>query len=822
VGTPARWSNVGTLYDVKGSAEAALSSYERAVALYVAAGKAEHAFVAYTYGNMGLVSYRKGDYDQAIAFLGKARSVLLKTLGDRHPETAGPDLNLGLVYTEMGEHEKAIACYESALAIQVASLGPRHTDVASSYNNMGAAYVAKGDLSRGLALHERALEIRREALGPRHPDIASIYRNLGGLAERRGSAALAIANHEKALALFCSNFGPRHPEVAQSSNELGGVYWRQGRSREALLPFEQAIHANRTAPAAASAAGESIGGDPLSDTILLESLDGKARVLADRRFAGRDLRAAVSTYEEASSLLDRIRRGYRSEGSKLLLAERASALHERAIAAALELYRGTGDARHQEVAFRFAEKSRSGILLDALARAEAERFAGIPDTLLSEERALRIDLALYERALSEERLRGRDTHAARLALWQDKLFGLKRAYDALLERLENGYPDYYQLKYDAETASLADVERALPDEHTALVEYFVGADTLFIFVVSRRAVVVEAVAKRPRFERQVEELRQGIVERDLARYATAARGLYEDVLAPVEAETAGMSLVVVPDGSLGVVFFEALLTGASKLSPTDYSRLPYLLHEHDVAYAYSATLLLQKRKAAGRRAAQDFVGFAPVFGSGLRSQGQGEARPLPATRAEVTRILERVRGSHGLLGRWFDTRSRVYLGREARESVVKSHALADYRFVHFATHGLLNEKDPRLSGLVLAPERTPQEDGVLHLGEIYNLRLGAELVVLSACDTGGGKVARGEGVIGLTRGFLYAGAASALVSLWQVSDVTTSELMVDFYGGMLAGGSKPAALRDAKQRLVRRQPEYAKPYYWAPFILVGE
>jgi hypothetical protein len=193
---------------------------------------------------------------------------------------------------------------------------------------------------------------------------------------------------------------------------------------------------------AASAAGTSSGGDPLSETVLLESLDGKAQVLADRRFAGRDLVAALSTYDDASSLLDRIRRGYRTEASKLLLAERAAALHERAIAAALEMFRETGEPRLQELAFRFAEKSRSRVLLEALSQAETERFAGIPDTLLDEERALRNDLAFYERVLGEEQLRGEEADAAKLRLWQDWVFGLRRAYDGLLERLERGYPDY--------------------------------------------------------------------------------------------------------------------------------------------------------------------------------------------------------------------------------------------------------------------------------------------------------------------------------------------------------------------------------------------
>lgn len=192
------------------------------------------------------------------------------------------------------------------------------------------------------------------------------------------------------------------------------------------------------------------------------------------------------------------------------------------------------------------------------------------------------------------------------------------------------------------------------------------------------------------------------------------------------------------------------------------------------------------------------------------------------TKKEVNGILDRFKSSYNVFERWFGNKAAVYLEEDAREASVKTDKLGEYRILHFATHGLVNEKNPQLSGLILSPEdSTSKEDGILHLGEIYNLNLNADLVVLSACETGLGQVAKGEGIIGLTRGFLYAGASNVLVSLWQVSDVTTADLMVDFYDKMLGGMSKPEALRAAKLQMIRRHPEYAKPYYWAPFILVG-
>jgi CHAT domain-containing protein len=147
--------------------------------------------------------------------------------------------------------------------------------------------------------------------------------------------------------------------------------------------------------------------------------------------------------------------------------------------------------------------------------------------------------------------------------------------------------------------------------------------------------------------------------------------------------------------------------------------------------------------------------------------------------------------------------------------------LGDYRYLHFATHGIVNAANPTLSGLAFEQDTSSTDDGILHLGEVYNLSLNADLVVLSACETGLGQIAKGEGIIGLTRGFLYAGASNLLVSLWQVNDATTSNLMLDFYGQMLEGSSKPQALREAKLQMIRRHYEYAKPYFWSPFILIG-
>jgi CHAT domain-containing protein len=425
----------------------------------------------------------------------------------------------------------------------------------------------------------------------------------------------------------------------------------------------------------------------------------------------------------------------------------------------------------------------------------------------------------------------------------------------MLQRFEKEYPEYYHLKYRVDSVSVEEVQQQIVDENTALVEYFTGKDTLFIFAITPNAFEVAAVAKDSSFERHIEQLRQGLVAQDYAGYTQPAYWLYQILLAPVAEQIRGKNLLIIPDGALSAVPFEALLTEqVAEGNLQDYMKLPYLINEHAISYAYSATLLQQEQTRKNRATKHDYLAFAPVFANGLPAGTRGAeffkenlapdssqtaavsataaataSAPatrirgyLPSTKKEVTGIMDAFENHYGLFERWFDNKSRVYLEKDAKEENLKLAGLGDYRYLHFATHGLVNEKNPKLSGLLLAQEdSTSKEDGILHLGEIYNLNLKADLVVLSACETGLGQIAKGEGIIGLTRGFLYAGASNLLVSLWQVSDATTADLMVDFYDKMLGGMSKSAALREAKLQMIRRHAEYARPYYWAPFILVG-
>jgi CHAT domain-containing protein len=298
--------------------------------------------------------------------------------------------------------------------------------------------------------------------------------------------------------------------------------------------------------------------------------------------------------------------------------------------------------------------------------------------------------------------------------------------------------------------------------------------------------------------------------------------MYNLLLAPVADAVADKDLIIIPDAAIHYVPFDALLTEAvdAEGGIRDYRTLPYLLREKNVSYIYSATFFQQTMHRQRKTAPRDLLAFAPVFGEEAMGPQNRETGPLPASRDEVEGIDALFGTRYGWFERWFGGKTEVLLTGSATEDRLKTREAALYRYVHLATHGFVDEKEPGQSGLALA-QGGRSEDGLLHLGEIYNLNLNADLVVLSACETGLGQLARGEGIIGLTRGFLYAGAANVLVSLWKVDDTTTAQLMQDFYVDLLADFPKTTALRRAKLRLIEKHPRFARPYYWSSFILIG-
>jgi CHAT domain-containing protein len=342
---------------------------------------------------------------------------------------------------------------------------------------------------------------------------------------------------------------------------------------------------------------------------------------------------------------------------------------------------------------------------------------------------------------------------------------------------------------------------------------------------------------------------------DAASFVTASNALYKAVIEPAGSSLGEKRLLVVADGALNYVPFEALVKSPAS---ADYSALPYLIKSNEIIYAPSASVIGAIRQQDNTRTGKGMLIVAdPVFNSndarahgaagtgnsaetrglGIQSAladvaGQDASASVPAkmqglplarltgTRTEAEQIVKLAKAS--------GTQADLWLDLDASEDNLDARDVSKYRILHIATHGLLNAERPQFTGLVLSLIGNKSEDGFLRTDEVFNLRLGAPLVMLSACETGLGKEKRGEGVMGLTRAFMYAGAPTVGVSLWSVADKSTAELMTDFYKRLLtSSASNPngvpasAAMRDAQLAMIGGK-KYSAPFYWAPFVLVGD
>jgi CHAT domain-containing protein len=303
---------------------------------------------------------------------------------------------------------------------------------------------------------------------------------------------------------------------------------------------------------------------------------------------------------------------------------------------------------------------------------------------------------------------------------------------------------------------------------------------------------------------------------------------------------ASTHIVVIPDSRLVKIPFEALLENIAGSTDT-YAAMNFVINRVSVSYANSALLFINRMESVSKNN-QGLLAMAPVFADGttnamhLRTQSwltetdhalktSGQTRgtvfegnaimPLPGTADEIQSLYRLFAASK--------KPAELILGPVASEKKLKSSKLSDYQYIHLATHGFVNEESPELSGLLLAQDTSEQdEDNVLYMGELYNLNINADLVTLSACETGLGKIIEGEGVVGLTRALTFAGARNILVSLWKVNDASTAELMINFYKTLLQNGQNEisSALREAKLAMIKGE-KFSDPYYWSPFVLSG-
>ncbi|HSU84188.1 MAG TPA: CHAT domain-containing tetratricopeptide repeat protein, partial [Thermoanaerobaculia bacterium] len=780
--------NVGRVYDIFGEPDPALDRYREARERMRAVG--DRTGEARTLNFIGLLHQELGDSQEALADFGAAMDTF-RALDNRRWLAFGLH-NTGVVYQGLGEWARAASAYEEALRLR-REIGDK-AEEAATLSNLGRVYSSLGRAREALECYQRALALRRET-GDRWGEGVALTQ-IGRSSLALGETAPALAEFTQAIELLHA-VGSRSDET-EALRARGETYLRAGQPAKALESLTEAL---RLARAAGNRGRE------------VDAEYGIARV---ERALGH-LAEARAHAGAALDLIESLRA--RIVGADLRAS--FSALRHQAYELALDLlmesHRAEPAAGWDRAALETAERSRARTLIALLTEAGVDVRQGVDPALLERRTSLLRRLsAKTERALREHP-KGADE---RSALEEERLAVL-RDLDGVEAEIRERSPGFAALT-QPRPLSAAGIQ-ALLEPDTLLLSYSLGEERSYLWAVTSSRIESFELPGRARVEalaRKVhEELSRFDVESRRQETEDAA-ALGRLLLGPVAGELAGKRLVVVPDGALEYVPFGALPSPEALSAP--------LIEGHEIADLPSASALAVQRRLLERRppAAKRLAVIAdPVFdlrdprlaARGVTRSAGGDPptfERLPASRQEAEAIAALVPPGEATLA----------LGFDASLSRVLGDRLSGFRVVHFATHGVIDAERPALSGLALSMVDAaghPQE-GFLHLHDVYNLKLDADLVVLSGCRTALGKEVRGEGLIGLTRGFQYAGTPRVLASLWRVEDQATAALMTRFYRALWIDKLPPAAALRQAQLGVRGQRRWRDPYFWAGFVLEGD
>ncbi|MGB3465838.1 MAG: CHAT domain-containing protein [Cyclobacteriaceae bacterium] len=481
--------------------------------------------------------------------------------------------------------------------------------------------------------------------------------------------------------------------------------------------------------------------------------------------------------------------------------------------------------------FNQFQLSKSSQLLESLSRNQAIQQTNIPDSLLLQVNSLKQQSSYLNTQINrlENKNHLSESDSTRLSDFKSVLLDNKVAFNDLMLYLEKTFPKYYEINYNPKIATIEDVQQKLRADE-AVIEYFVGSDHIYSFTISKDTATVHQLAKVS--DSTINRFREVIIPKGLnqdtdeayRQFTSQSYQLYADLLTePLttikKSKQPVTKLYIIPDKSLNYLSFDLLLTEKiAENSYQGYGNLPYLINEYTVSYGYSSSILFRQDSLKQERAFNGQVlAFAPSYEKLLADtaklnqlgQFRNSLTPLKYNKSEVDGI-----------SRYFDT--EVYKAGNATEKQFVEN-LPGNDIIHLAMHGLVDAKDSEKSRLVFTPVEDSIHDNYLHNFELYNLNIQAKLAVLSACNTGYGKLEGGEGVMSLARAFTYAGTESVVMSHWPADDESSSMIMQYFYKYLADGHRKDEALRKAKLAyLTTANPVKQNPFYWNNFVLMGD
>lgn len=735
----------------------------------------------YTYRQLGLTYFSIGSFSSANQYMQLAYSLNLSLFDENSDERASIYNDLGLI-NSTHQPEKALDYYNKNKAIYTKKYGENDQHLTTVLTNIGVILIQQEKFSEGITELNKALGLNFN----NETRKAFIFSQLSQAYLLMNKDEIAEEFINDALAIYLKEYGNKHPEVAQTYNSLGNLALYRNKHKVALKHYQSALIANSNFEKTDIYSIPSLENSSLSSTLFLNSLHLKAQAFEqlyfEKSLKRKDLLTAEKHLAFCNTLFESIQRTQPDESDKLALSTLSHSIYQDAVRVSMELADVSIKKKSfYTKAFYYAENSRSSLLLDAIQDAKAKNFAGLPQEVLEKEKTLKASITMLRKQQAESSTPN----------IEKQLLSVTNNYKKLIAEIEVKYPKYYELKFSRKKTNLSEIQHKLPNGET-LVQYFIDDENanLYTFVITKSSYKVYSKSIPNDFNRNLIGFRNAI-RYDVKDYTLSLGKKIGKTLVP-KLPRSTQNIVFIPSGSLNKIPFEALTV-----------KDKFLIETYGVSYHYTASL--HTNSISQHKNNPSSIGlFAPVT-----FQNQNT---LLGTEAEVKQIEAQFKQNN--------LSATTFIEDKASEKNIKQTELSKYDILHFATHGEVNAKHPELSKIFLKPSEN--EDGKLHTGEIYNLDLSSSLITLSACETGLGKQQKGEGVMGLSRALIYAGANNLIVSYWKVDDKATTELMTQFYSILLSKKCDyKAAIRASKLALLKSD-NYSSPKYWSAFVLIGE
>ena len=813
--------NMAGIYQAMGDFEKAESLYRMALIIYENAEEQSQAEVAALFNNIGSLHYDLGDYERAIAFYQKAFQKNKDLFGFKHPSVARNINNLAETYQALGDYQEAETLYKKALSIRKQALNPDHPDLAISLNGLGSFYYSLGDIQQAENYFKKALAIREKAYGPDHPQVAKTLNDLALVYLSLREYSHAETTYKKVLTINEKIFGGTHPKVAANLHNLAGLYQEVGATDKSIPTYFKSLAIKEKVLGTShpeyartlnnlGALYQGIGDYKKAESYYLRALDIREKALGlEHPHIATSLNNLGTLYEsmglfeqaemyykKAVEIVERCRIRLENEELKMSFIQFYLPIYRNIISFFIEQHKRDQSKGFHRQALFYLERAKSRTFLDILGNKEVSLKNGEDQAILKKEKELQLKIKV---------------------LSQKKTFN--PANQNIAQQLEKAQEDYRRLLNEIKfnnpelsyliSVNPSPVEKiqSLLDANTTLLEFYTTKNKLYSWLLTKTNCQVHEIAiKEGDIEKKVAELLNLVSsfqgrkpepvihplpkETNPEAFSQIALDIYKLLIFPVEPDIKTNKLIIIPHGILHKIPFASLNNGQNTL--IDQYALSILPAASILEYIIKKR---KPRKESLLALANPIADYFPGF------------YELPCSEIEATKI-----------SRYFKQKE-IYKRKSATEGMLKKKA-STYGVIHLACHGEFNARQPMESGLLLAKD--DKNDGFLHAHEIFGMDLkNANLVILSACETALSKILGGDDLVGLSRGFIYAGTPSLLATLWKVDDVSTAKLMEFFYKNWKKGMSKPEALRQA-QIALKAMPLYSHPFYWAPFVMIGD